>query len=122
MVNVNMEKRMHWLRVGQGTEHPIENEIGNSLRGMVEQAEEEKYVLIGEWYYYLYAHGQQTDLCRTRGRIGEPSLTEVIKPGPYAISEEDVERAVNYWSCGSFESGHYRISPLIERKLRILFE
>ncbi|MDD1715434.1 MAG: hypothetical protein LUQ01_00395 [Methanolinea sp.] len=118
MEQLNVGKRLFWLRI----DPKVEDEIRDDLEKLVGQTEEEKYVLIGQWYYYLYAHGQQIDLCRVRGKVGQPSLTEVMKPGHFAISEEDLERAVNYWSCGTFESGHYRISPLIERKLRILFE
>lgn len=118
MANINVEKRLHWLRI-----NPKGNdEIDDPLERLVDQTEEEKWVSIGQWYYYLYVHDKQIDLCRTQGKIGQPSLFEVMKPVHLAISDDDLECAVNYGSCGTFDSGHYRISPLIERKLRILFE
>lgn len=109
---------MQWLRVEPGDQ----NQIDDFFDKMIERAAEEQWVLIGQWYYYLYVHGRQVDLCRTRGGKGQPSLTEIISPSQYGISDDDLECAVHYWTCGTYESGHYRISPLIERKLRILFE
>ena len=113
-----MERTMQWLRFQAGNN----NEIDEFFEKFIEQAGEEKWVLIGQWYYYLHVHDAHIDLCRTQGKMGQPSLTEVIKPSELAISDEDLECAVHYWTCGSFEPGNYRISPLIERKLRILFE
>ena len=118
MANVNVEKRLHWLRINPRGNDEIDDPLGR----LVDQTEEEKWVSIGQWYYYLYVHDKQIDLCRTQGKIGQPSLNEVMKPVHLAISDDDLECAVNYGSCGTFDSGHYRISPLIERKLRILFE
>jgi hypothetical protein len=118
MANINGENRLRWLRINSG----VKDKIDDPLEMLVEQTEEEKWVSIGQWYYYLYVHNKQIDLCRTQGKIGQPSLTEVMKPVHLAISDDDLEYAVHYGSGGTFDSGHYRISPLIERKLRILFE
>jgi hypothetical protein len=121
MDNFPMEKKMHWLKIGSD----VNDEIDKGLQRQFEQkgqVAEDKFVLIGQWYYYLYVHRKHIELHRTQEKIGQPSLTEVVKPHHFAISDEDLECAVNYWSCGTFEPGHYRISPLIERKLRILFE
>jgi hypothetical protein len=118
MANVNVEKKLCWLGINPG----VKDSIDDPFERLVDQTEEEKWVSIGQWYYYLYVHDKQIDLCRIQGKIGQPSLTEVMKPVHLAISDDDLECAVNYGSGGTFDSGHYRISPLIERKLRILFE
>jgi hypothetical protein len=118
MKNVPMEKRMYWLKIGS----ELNDEIHNCMERQNELGAEEKYVLIGQWYYYLSVHGNRIELHRKLEKIGQPSITEVVKPDHLAISNQDLECAVNWWSCGTFEPGHYRISPLIERKLRILFE
>jgi hypothetical protein len=115
MANINVEKRLQWLRINP-------RDFDDPLERLVDQANEEKWVLIGQWYYYLYVHDKHIDLCRTQGKIGQPSLTEVMKPVHLAISDDDLECAIHYGSGGTFDSGHYRISTLIERKLRILFE
>jgi hypothetical protein len=118
MGTLNVERKMHWLRLEPGgTEH-----VDDYFENLVEKAEEDTWVLIGQWYYYLHVYQSQIDLCRTQAKLGEPLLTEVMKPGYLAISDDDLECAVQYGSFGTFEPGHYRISPLIERKLRILFE
>jgi len=109
---------MQWLRIESGDP----DHLYDSLDIMTEKAAEEQWVLIGEWFYFLFVHGGQIDLCRTKVKKGYPSLTEVISPGQYAISDDDLECAVHYWTSGTYEPGVYRISPLIERKLRILFE
>jgi len=69
-----------------------------------------------------HLHDDQIDLCRNQGNLALPSIPEVIKHGVLAVSDDDLEYAVRYQSGGTFEPGYYRISPLIERKLRILFE
>ncbi|MDH7511045.1 MAG: hypothetical protein QHH04_08410 [Methanolinea sp.] len=117
-MNINIERRMQWLRIGSGGWDQV-NDLLDDITG---QAAEEQWVLIGQWYYFLFVHDKQIDLCRTEVRKGQPSLTEVISPAQYAISDDDLECAVRYWTCGTYEPGVYRISPLIERKLRILFE
>lgn len=114
----NMERRMQWLRIGPG----VQDQVYDFFNGITGQAAEEQWVLIGRWYYFLHVHDRQIDLCRTRVKRGQPSLTEVISPAQHAISDDDLECAVHYWTCGTYEPGVYRISPLIERKLRILFE
>jgi hypothetical protein len=114
----NVERRMRWLRIG-----PYDQDrVWGFFDEITGQAAEEQWVLIGQWYYFLYVHDGRIDLCRTSVRKGQPALTEVISPGQYAISDDDLECAVHYWTCGTYEPGVYRISPLIERKLRILFE
>lgn len=118
MGTLNAERKMRWLRIEPGGIDYID-EFFNEL---IEEAAEDKWVLIGQWYYYIHLHNSRIDLCRTQGKLGEPLLTEVMKPGHLAISDDDLECAVQYESCGTFESGHYRISPIIERKLRIIFE
>jgi hypothetical protein len=109
---------MQWLRIESGDP----NQIYEYPDKIGEQSAEDNGVLIGQWYYFLYVHGRQIDLCRTRIRKGLPSLTEVISPGQYAISDDDLDYAVQYWTSGTYEPGIYPISSLIERKLRIVFE
>lgn len=121
MNGLYLSKRMEWLKIGPD----VNDWPGPGPEKEFEQTwqrADDPYVLIGEWYYYLYVRGEQIELHRAQQKIGQPSLTEVVKPDRFAISADDLYCAVNYWACGSFESGHYRISPLIERKLRILFE
>jgi hypothetical protein len=117
----SLHKRMHWLQIGSDVNKEIENGLERQFEERLQESED-KFVLIGPWYYYLYVHGKNIELHRSQQKIGQPSFTEVVKPRYFAISDEDLECAVNYWSCGTSEPGHYRISPLIERKLRILFE
>lgn len=118
MTTKNVEKKMHWLRIGSVPD----DRNYDFFEKMIERASEDRWVMIGEWYYYLHLHGRDVDLCRTRGKMGTPSITEVLNPSHLAIADDDLECAVQYESCGKFEPGQYRISPLIERKLRILFE
>lgn len=118
MATKSMEKKMHWLRIETG---PPDGP-GDFFGKMIEQKSENRWIPIGEWYYYLYLHDTGIDLCRTRGKMGVPSITETMSPAHLAISDDDLECAVQYDSCGKFLPGQYRISPLIERKLRILFE
>ncbi|HMZ30995.1 MAG TPA: hypothetical protein PLV88_01955 [Methanoregulaceae archaeon] len=94
--------------------------IIDDSRQIISQGNDEQRVLIGQWYYYLYSDGMRIDLCRTEP--GEPVFTEVMDPAYHAISYDDLEYAVQLETCGFPEPGYYRISPLIERKLRILFE
>jgi hypothetical protein len=121
MDGLHLSKRMEWLKIGpdvhDGPGPGPEKELGQTG-----QRADDPYVLIGEWYYYLHVRGKQIEMHRTQQKTGQPSLTEVVKPDRFAISADDLDCAVNYWACGSFEPGHYRISPHIERKLRILFE
>jgi hypothetical protein len=118
MENLPLEEKMHWLDIrSEG-----DDEIDRYLARPDEPGTVEKYVLIGRWYYYLSVHGDTIELHRTLGKIGQPSVTQVVNADELAISNHDLECAVNWWSCGMSEPGHYRISPLIERKLRILFE
>ena len=118
MANVSAEKKLRWLRINPGAKYKIDD----PFERLVEESDDEMWVLIGQWYYSLYVHNKNIDLCRTQGKIGQPSLTEVMKHGHLGISDDDLEYAVNYESGGTFGSGRYRISPHIERKLRILFE
>lgn len=118
MANIHIEKRPQWLRIKPGGHE----EIDRFSQNMVGQAAEDAWVLIGQWYYYLFSHDTCIDLCRTKEKVGQPSLTEVMKPGELAISDDDLECAVHYETSGFTEPGTYRISSLIERKLRILFE
>ena len=118
MATKNIEKKMHWLRIETG---PPDG-MNDFFEKMIERKSEDRWIPIGEWYYYLDLHGTEIDLCRTRGRMGSPSITETMSPAHLAISDDDLECAVQYGSSGTFETGQYRISPLIERKLRILFE
>jgi hypothetical protein len=112
---------MEWLKIGPDTDH--ETSVDREQRfEQAWQRADDPYVLIGQWYYYLHVHKKKIELHRTRQKAGQPTLTEVLKADRFAISADDLDCAVNYWACGSFEPGHYRISPLIERKLRILFE
>ncbi|NTV00341.1 MAG: hypothetical protein HGA55_04360 [Methanoregulaceae archaeon] len=121
MNGLHLSKRMEWLKIG-----PDVNDVPGSgpEKGFepIGQRADNPYVSIGDWDYYLHVWGEQIELHRIQQKAGQPSLMEVVKPERFAISADDLDCAVNYWSCGSFESGHYRISPLIERKLRILFE
>ncbi len=94
--------------------------IIDDSRQIISQGTDEQRVLIGQWYYYLYSDGMRIDLCRTEP--GEPVFTEVMDPAYLAISYDDLEYAVQLETCGFPEPGYYRISPFIERKLRILFE
>ncbi len=118
MATINLESRMHWLQIEPGNK----DDTHAFFEKKVEQAAEMQGVWIGQWYYYLHLHDKQIDLCRNEGNRALSSLPEVMKPGQLAISDDDLECAVQYQSCGIFEPGYYRISPLIERKLRILFE
>ncbi len=121
MNDLHIEKKMNWLRI----ESDVNNEI-DRLDRLTEhrgQEAEDTFVMIGQWDYYLYAvHGKHIELHRTQRRFGQPTLTEVVTPGHYAISDEDLACAVRYWTGGTYQPGCYRISPLIERKLRIHFE
>jgi hypothetical protein len=121
MDGIQLPKRMEWLKIGPDKDHPTGGDPEQRFEQAGQRADD-PYVPIGQWYYYLHVHGNQIELHRTQQKTGQPSLTEVVKPDRFAISADDLDCAVNYWSCGSFEPGHYRISPLIERKLRILFE
>ena len=118
METKNIEKNMQWLRFNTGPP----DETTDFFEKMIEQRSEDKWIPIGDWYYYLNLHGTEIHLCRTRGKMGLPSITETMSPAHLAISDDDLECAVQYESCGTFQPGQYRISPLIERKLRILFE
>lgn len=118
MAAINLESRMHWLQIEPG----YKDDTRAFFEKNVEEEAEMQGVWIGQWYYYLCLHHQQIDLCRNMGNRALSSPPEVMKPGQLAISDDDLECAVRYQSCGTFEPGYYRISPLIERKLRILFE
>ncbi len=120
MDGLHLSKRMEWLKIGPDVNYVPDTgpEMESWQTG---QRADHPYVPIGEWYYYLHVRGQQIELHRTQQKTGKPSLTEVVIPDRFAISADDLDCAVNYWSCGSYEPGHYRISPLIERKLRIHF-
>jgi len=121
MDGLHLPKRMEWLKIGPDTDHETGNELEQRFEKAGQRADN-PYVLIGQWYYYLHVQGTQIELHRTQQKTGQPLLIEVIKTDRCAISADDLHCAVNYWSCGPFESGHYRISPHIESKLRILFE
>lgn len=121
MKNVPTGKKMRWLKTG-----PVREDGADSVMDRwFEQRKlsvEDKSVLIGQWYYYLSVRSKTIELHRTQQKAGQPTLTEVVQTEHCAISDDDLEGAVNYWSGGTFEPGCYSISPLIERKLRILFE
>ncbi len=118
MTTKNIGKKMQWLRFKTG---PSDGKT-DFFEKMIEQRSEDKWIPIGDWYYYLNVHGSEIHLCRTKGKRGLPSVTETMSPAHLAIADDDLECAVQYETCGTFEPGQYRISPLIERKLRILFE
>ncbi|HOT03869.1 MAG TPA: hypothetical protein PK069_06805 [Methanolinea sp.] len=118
MATKNIERKMHWLRIDTG---PPDGP-GDLFERMDERKCQENWIPIGDWYYFLELHGTAIDLCRTKTKVGSPSITETMSPAHLAISDDDLECAVQYESCGTFEQGQYRVSPLIERKLRILFE
>ncbi len=121
MDGLHLSKRMEWLKIGADVNQDTDIDREKVFEQSGQRADD-PFVLIGEWYYYLHVRGEQIELHRTQQKTGQPSLTEVVKPDRFAISADDLDCAVNYWACGSAEPGHYRISPLIERKLRILFE
>lgn len=112
------ENRVQWAPVEQwdrdGT-HSL-------LQPNDDQAREMNGVLIGQWYYYLWLHDQHIDLCRNQSVLRLSSFPEVVEHNQLAISDDDLLYAVQSQSNGTFEPGSYRISPVIERKLRILFE
>jgi len=118
MATKNIERKMHWLRIEAGPPY----DASDFFNKMDERKCEDRWIPIGDWYYYLDLHGTSIDLCRTKSKVGSPTLTETMSPAHLAISDDDLECAIQYQSCGTFEQGQYRISPLIERKLRILFE
>jgi len=119
MATINMERKARWLILEPGDKKGIDD----GPEHMVPEATaEEQWVLIGKWYYYLRTNGISIDLYRTWQKPGQPALTEILDPGYHAISEDDLRHAVQYETCGESEPGCYRISPHIERKLRILFE
>lgn len=115
-----MEKRSRWLIFEPGDQKGIDDDPHHM--GPDAAAAEERWVLIGQWYYYLHTNGSTIDLYRTWLKPGQPALTEILDHDHHAISEDDLKYAVQYETCGVAERGYYRISPLIERKLRILFE
>jgi len=118
MPTMHMERRSERRRIGPGDLRGIENDSEQ----IVSPAAEEQGVLIGRWYYFLYTNGTRINLCRMQQIPGFPVLTEVMDPRHLAISDDDLECAVQFETCGFTEPGLYHISPLIEGKLRILFE
>lgn len=115
---MNIQQGIHWPR----SEPVFRTDDHDSREPVNEQIPKDIATLIGQWYFYISHHDKEIHLCRTRGDVELPFQAEIVKQGDLAISDDDLECAVLHQSGGTFDSGCYGISPLIERKLRILYE
>lgn len=80
------------------------------------------HCLIGSSYYYIRAYRDRFDLCRIIYGGGSIFFHELVSCGEHGISDEDLEIAAH--EDAEFEElpGFYPVSPLIEQKLRILYD
>jgi hypothetical protein len=89
---------------------------------ILEQLQNYRKCLIGSSYYYIRASDKSCSLCRIVPGGGKVFFHEVVDHGQHGISDEDIEESVKM-DTGAFTlPGHYHISPLIEKKLRALYD
>jgi len=89
---------------------------------ILEQLQNYQNSLIGSSYYYVRADEENCSLCRIVHGGGKIYFHELVDHRKHGISDEDLEESVRQ-DTGSFSlSGYYPVSPLIEQKLRVLYD
>jgi hypothetical protein len=89
---------------------------------IMEQVQEYNHCLIGSSYFYIRAYKDQFDLCRIVYGGGSIFFHELVDYQKHSISDEDMEESAREDCEFSTLPGYYPISPLIEQKLRILYD
>jgi hypothetical protein len=89
---------------------------------ILEQVQEYEHSLIGSSYFYIRAFRDRFDLCRIVYGGGNIFFHELVDYENHGISDDDMEVSVREDLEFSTLPGFYPISPVIEQKLRILYE
>lgn len=86
------------------------------------ELEDQRRAQIGRAYYYIKYDQEWCALCKITPGGGKIFFHEIVEHTKYGISEDDIEESVKL-DTGIFSlPGHYQISPVIENKLRALFD
>ncbi|MEN6611013.1 MAG: hypothetical protein ABFC24_09220 [Methanoregulaceae archaeon] len=86
------------------------------------ELEDQRRAQIGGAHYYIKYDRDWCALCKITPGGREIFFHEIVEHTKYGISEEDIEESVKL-DIGIFSlPGHYHISPVIEKKLRALFD
>lgn len=89
---------------------------------ILEQLQDYHKSLIGSSYYYIRSVDERCHLCRIVHGGGKVFFHELVDHNKHGISDEDIEEAVNN-DTGTFTMpGLHPLSPLVEQKLRILYD
>jgi len=89
---------------------------------ILEQIQNYRKSQIGSSFYYIRAGEESILLCRIIPGGGKIFFHEVVDHEKHGISDEDITEAIK-GDPGTFTlPGHHHISPLIEKKLRVLLE
>jgi hypothetical protein len=78
--------------------------------------------LIGASYFYIKSDDLGCSLCRIIPGGGKIYFHEVVDHRHHGISDEDIELSARMCPGTYALPGHYPISPIIEKKLRVLLE
>jgi hypothetical protein len=89
---------------------------------ILEQLQDYRNSLIGSSYYYVRSDADNCSLCRIVHGGGRIFFHEQVDHQKHGISDEDIEEAVILDNDSLSLPGYYPISPLIEQKLRILYD
>jgi hypothetical protein len=89
---------------------------------ILEQLQDYRNCLIGSSYYYVRSGDDHCCLCRIVPGGGRIFFHELVDHQKHGISDEDIEDAVRQDNDSFSFPGYFPISPLIEQKLRILYD
>jgi len=89
---------------------------------IIEQLQSCRSSQIGASYYYIRADENICALCRIIPGGGKVFFHEIVNHEQLGISKDEIQESVKQ-DPGLFTlPGHYTVSPLIETKLRVLYD
>ena len=102
--------------------YSMPDESEPEYRLILDELHDDRRSLIGSSFFYVRSDERECSLCRIIHGGGMVYFHEIIDHMQYGISNEDIEQSVSLDPHTFTLPGHYRISPVIEKKLRALME
>ncbi len=89
---------------------------------ILDEMQEQDMFPIGSSYFYLRSYRDRFELCRILYGGGKIFFHEIVGHEKLGISDEDMELSARAEREFAGLSGHFSVSPLIENKLRLIYD
>lgn len=89
---------------------------------ILEELHKDRHSQVGRAFFYIKSDEDGCALCRIMHGGGKIYFHEIIDHRKHGIADEDIELSARMDPQAFALPGHYHISPLVEKKLRALFE